>query len=61
MAIYPPLAAQQHLVAKVDARMALCERLESALNETNAARTSLVKALLNETLMNPTPARQAAE
>jgi type I restriction enzyme S subunit len=34
----PPLAEQHRIVAKVDALMALCDRLEAALNTTDTAR-----------------------
>jgi type I restriction enzyme, S subunit len=47
----PPLAEQHRIVAKVDALMALCDRLEASLNATVATRRRLLDALLAETLM----------
>jgi type I restriction enzyme S subunit len=58
----PPLAEQQHIVAKVDALMALCDRLEASLTATAATRRRLLDALLTEALA-PTDDRalEAAE
>ncbi|WP_116599997.1 restriction endonuclease subunit S [Primorskyibacter marinus] len=57
----PPLAEQHRIVAKVDALMALCDRLEAALTTTDTIRTRLLEALLHEAL-EPTPnALEAAE
>lgn len=46
----PPLAEQQRIVAKVDALMALCDRLEASLTATTATRRRLLHALLAEAL-----------
>lgn len=50
----PPLAEQQRIVAKVDALMALCDRLEAALHTADTTRARLLESLLHETL---SPAR----
>ena len=54
----PPLAEQQRIVAKVDALMTLCDRLEGSLAAADTARRSLLQALLNEALA---PANEALE
>lgn len=54
----PPLAEQGRIVAKVDALMALCDRLEAALTTANTTKQRLLEALLHETL---TPAATARE
>ena len=46
----PPLAEQRRIVAKVDALMALCDRLEASLAATAATRRRLLDALLAEAL-----------
>jgi type I restriction enzyme, S subunit len=46
----PPLAEQHRIVAKVDALMALCDRLEASLDQTAATRRRLLDALLAEAL-----------
>jgi type I restriction enzyme, S subunit len=46
----PPLAEQHRIVAKVDALMALCDRLEARLAATAATRRRLLDALLAEAL-----------
>ena len=46
----PPLAEQHRIVAKVDALMALCDRLEAGLAATAATRRRLLDALLAEAL-----------
>lgn len=46
----PPLAEQHRIVAKVDALMALCGRLEASLTATAATRRRLLDALLVEAL-----------
>jgi type I restriction enzyme S subunit len=46
----PPLAEQRRIVAKVDALMALCDRLEAGLTATAATRRRLLDALLAEAL-----------
>jgi type I restriction enzyme S subunit len=53
----PPLAEQHRIVAKVDALMALCDRLEESLDHTGAARRRLLDALLAEALA-PVDARE---
>lgn len=50
----PPLAEQQRIVAKVDALMALCDRLGAVLHTADTTRARLLEALLHETL---SPAR----
>jgi type I restriction enzyme, S subunit len=47
---FPPLAEQHRIVAKVDALMALCDRLEASLTATAATRRRLFDALLAEAL-----------
>lgn len=46
----PPLAEQHRIVAKVDELMALCARLEVALQAADTARARLLEALLHEAL-----------
>jgi type I restriction enzyme S subunit len=46
----PPLAEQHRIVAKVDALMGLCDRLEASLTATTASRRRLLDALLAEVL-----------
>jgi type I restriction enzyme S subunit len=46
----PPLAEQHRIVAKVDALMALCDRLEAALTTADTTRTRLLETLLHEAL-----------
>lgn len=53
----PPLAEQHRIVAKVDALMALCDRLEASLTATAATRRHLLDALLAEALA-PAEARE---
>ncbi len=50
LAPVPPLAEQHRIVAKVDALMALCDRLEASLTTTAATRRRLLGALLAEAL-----------
>ena len=57
----PPLAEQYRIVAKVDALMALCDRLEAALTTADTTRTRLLNALLHEALTPATPIPEAAE
>lgn len=57
----PPLAEQHRIVAKVDALMALCDRLEAALTTADTTRTRLLNALLHEALTPATPIPEAAE
>jgi type I restriction enzyme S subunit len=47
----PPLAEQHRIVAKVDALIALCDRLEASLTSTTATRRRLLDALLAEALV----------
>jgi type I restriction enzyme, S subunit len=49
----PPLAEQHRIVAKVDALMALCDRLEASLTATATTRRRLLDALLAEALAPP--------
>lgn len=53
----PPLAEQHRIVAKVDALMALCDRLEASLTAADATRRRLLDALLAEALA-PVDARE---
>lgn len=46
----PPLAEQHRIVAKVDALMVLCDRLEAALSTADTTRARLLNALLHEAL-----------
>lgn len=46
----PPLAEQHRIVAKVDALMALCDRLEASLTTAATTRSKLLNALLHEAL-----------
>ena len=46
----PPLAEQRRIVAKVDALMVLCDRVEASLAATAATRRRLLDALLAEAL-----------
>jgi len=46
----PPLAEQHRIVAKVDALMALCDRLETALTNASTTRAHLLEAVLHEAL-----------
>ncbi|WP_119306142.1 restriction endonuclease subunit S [Cohaesibacter haloalkalitolerans] len=57
----PPLAEQRRIVAKVDALMALCDQLETALTKTDATRTRLLEALLHEALEPPSNNKEAAQ
>jgi type I restriction enzyme S subunit len=55
----PPLAEQHRIVAKVDALMAVCDRLEASLTDTAATRRRLLDGLLSEAL-DPLPLSEAA-
>lgn len=57
----PPLTEQHRIVAKVDALIALCDRLEAALTTTDTTRARLLEALLHEALAPATEAMEAAE
>ncbi|RDC68529.1 hypothetical protein DLJ49_19805 [Rhodovulum sp. 12E13] len=46
----PPLAEQHRIVAKVDALMALCDRMETAVTTADTTRARLLEALLHEAL-----------
>ena len=46
----PPLAEQHRIVAKADALMTLCNRLEASLNSGATTRRRLLDALLAEAL-----------
>lgn len=43
----PPLAEQKRIVAKVDALMALCDRLEAQLQKRDAMRQKVLEAVLH--------------
>ncbi|MDM7945249.1 MAG: restriction endonuclease subunit S [Oceanibaculum nanhaiense] len=58
--IIPPLAEQHRIVAKVDALMALCDRLEAALTTSDTTRARLLEALLHEALEPGAGDREAA-
>jgi len=57
----PPLAEQHRIVAKVEALMALCDRLEAALAAADTTRARLFEALLHEALMPAAAKLEAAE
>jgi len=57
----PPLAEQHRIVAKVDALMALCDRLEAALTTADTTRARLLEALLHEALDHSEDVKEAAE
>ncbi|MGE9271085.1 MAG: restriction endonuclease subunit S [Verrucomicrobiales bacterium] len=57
----PPLAEQHRIVAKVDALMALCDRLAAALATADSTRARLLEALLHEALEPGNEALEAAE
>lgn len=57
----PPLAEQHRIVAKVDALMALCDRLETSLATADTTRRRLLEALLHEALEPAAGALEAAE
>ena len=46
----PPLAEQHRIVAKVDALMAICDRLEASLTAATTTRARLLESLLTEAL-----------
>jgi type I restriction enzyme S subunit len=56
----PPPAEQHRIVAKVDALMALCDRLEAALTTADTTRQRLLEALLQEALTPATVAHEVA-
>jgi type I restriction enzyme S subunit len=57
----PPLAEQHRIVAKVDALMTLCDRLEASLTAADTTRRRLLEALLHEALEPDAGALEAAE
>lgn len=57
----PPLAEQYRIVAKVEALMALCDRLEAALAAADSTRARLLEALLHEALVPADVVMAAAE
>jgi type I restriction enzyme S subunit len=48
---FPPIAEQHRIVAKVDELVALCDRLESSLANSDVTRRRLLEALLAEALV----------
>ena len=57
----PPLAEQLRIVAKVDALMALCDQLETALTTTATTRQRLLETLIRRALSPDDPILQAAQ
>lgn len=57
----PPFAEQHRIVAKVDALIGLCDRLEVALITADTTRTRLLEALLQEALEPASEVLEAAE
>jgi type I restriction enzyme S subunit len=57
----PPLAEQHRIVAKVDALMALCDRLEANVTAATATRRRLLDALLADALAPVERELEAAE
>ena len=57
----PPLAEQRRIVAKVDALMALCDRLEASLATADTTRRRLLEALLRDALAPAIGVLEAAE
>ena len=53
----PPLAEQRRIVAKVDELMALCDRLEASLADSDTTRQRLLETLIHEALA-PATARE---
>lgn len=56
----PPLAEQRRIVAKVDALMALCDRLEASLVTADTTRQRLLETLLHEALTPDEDREEAA-
>ena len=46
---YPPISEQHRIVAKVDALMAICDRLEIALTEAASRSEALATAVVANT------------
>ena len=57
----PPLAEQRRIVEKVDRLMALCDRLETALNTAETARATLLDTAIRDALEPSEEAMEAAE
>jgi type I restriction enzyme, S subunit len=57
----PPLAEQHRIVARVDALMALCNRLEASLVTADTTRRRHLEALLHEALASEERGLEAAE
>lgn len=57
----PPLAEQHRIVERVDALVALCDRLEAALSDGDITRTRLLRALLHEAVAPTLSEMEAAE
>jgi len=55
----PPVEEQHRIVAKVDALMALCDRLEASLAAAETGRSRLLNALLQDALAPAAPAEAA--
>ena len=53
----PPLTEQRRIVAKVDELMALCDRLEASLADSDTTRQRLLETLIHEALA-PATARE---
>jgi type I restriction enzyme S subunit len=57
----PPLAEQRRILAKVDALMVLCDRMEIGLTADTTTRARLLEALLHDALDPATETLEAAE
>jgi type I restriction enzyme S subunit len=57
----PPLAEQKRIVEKVDALMALCDRLEESVRTSDDRRQDLLEAVINESLYGGAVARELSE
>ncbi|MGP9791070.1 restriction endonuclease subunit S, partial [Roseinatronobacter sp. NSM] len=57
----PPLAEQHRIVVKVDALMALCDQLETALTTTATTRSRLLDTLIRSALSPDVKTPEAAE
>jgi len=56
----PPLADQKHIVAKYDKLIAICDRLEAAVQTADTNRARLLEALLHGALASDSTDRKAA-